>query len=191
MKNRLRAFIAVRPGIKVLNQIKKLEQKIKPELSGVRWVREEKIHITLKFLGDIKSSDIGNICRVIESSTADLTAFRLYCSNIGVFSDKRRPSVLWTGIGGDFKRFKDIEKRISLSLDKFDLLQGKGDFVPHLTIGRFKKGIIYRDISDTVSKFSSFISDDFVVDEIILFQSKLSRMGVDHIPLFRCKIVHK
>ena len=49
----IRAFIGVTIDPSVAGKISEAQAKIERKLSGIRWVGQDKLHFTLKFLGPI------------------------------------------------------------------------------------------------------------------------------------------
>ena len=54
----IRAFIGVQIAPQVRARISEAIAQLAPELFGIRWVREENFHFTLKFLGLIEEPQI-------------------------------------------------------------------------------------------------------------------------------------
>ena len=69
---------------------------VKPRVHGARWVRPEGLHITLKFLGNVKDEKRGAIEGAL--NTMRSPGFTLSLHNIGVFPTPKHPRVLWIGI---------------------------------------------------------------------------------------------
>jgi 2'-5' RNA ligase len=56
MSNTIRTFLAIELPEKITYTISKVQEEIKSYGLKIRWVRPENIHLTLKFLGDIKTA---------------------------------------------------------------------------------------------------------------------------------------
>ena len=61
MSDSIRAFVALKLPESIISSIKKIQEDMKLCRFPVRWVRPEKIHLTIKFFGEITESDIKNI----------------------------------------------------------------------------------------------------------------------------------
>ena len=68
MSNTIRTFIAIELPEKIIYTISKVQEEIKSCGLKIRWVRPENIHLTLKFLGDIKAADTENVARAVSES---------------------------------------------------------------------------------------------------------------------------
>ncbi|HNT57859.1 MAG TPA: 2'-5' RNA ligase family protein, partial [Syntrophales bacterium] len=53
----IRSFLAIDLSPAVRERIGGIQEKLKTILKGVRWVRPEGIHLTVKFFGDIYERD--------------------------------------------------------------------------------------------------------------------------------------
>jgi 2'-5' RNA ligase len=99
---------------------------------SLKWIREDRMHLTLRFFGDIPESEVGRICRVLSSWNPGPLEFSL--DSIGSFGNRRSPSVFW--LGGNFP---EEVSRIAFKLGRIPDDKGrKGEqrFVPHLTFAR-------------------------------------------------------
>ncbi len=62
-----------------------------PGGDAVRWVREETLHVTLRFLGDIDCGQIARLTGCVREQTAVLSPFRLQLGGVRPFPSRRRP----------------------------------------------------------------------------------------------------
>ena len=65
----MRLFVAIDIEPQVRDRITRIQQQLKRDvnLSGkeVRWVRPERIHLTLKFLGEVPDKIVTQVCDVV------------------------------------------------------------------------------------------------------------------------------
>ena len=99
----VRAFIAIKLSSEVLDQVGRLQDRVRQDLPPglVRWVRPEGIHLTLKFLGDVEQSRLSDIERALCGACTLHVPFGLRFGDLGCFPNSRRPRVVWVGIGPD------------------------------------------------------------------------------------------
>jgi 2'-5' RNA ligase len=64
----MRCFIAIDIAEKIRAELADLQQDIADNAgvrkSDVKWVRPESMHLTLKFLGEIRDREVMDVCRV-------------------------------------------------------------------------------------------------------------------------------
>jgi len=158
---------------------KYLEQDIK----GIRWVKKQNIHITLKFFGDTSQEKKSVLIRSVSEVCNKFLPFDMCIEKAGVFPNNKNPGIIWLGVrdagGNIFKIQKLIEN--NLFSQGFDREEKK--FIPHLTIAR----INYKNnnIMNLVREFllASLKTSDFVIEGLVLFKSLLYKEGVIYEPL--------
>ena len=144
--------------------------------SDIKWTEPENMHITLKFLGDVKVDKIPKISAKLKNIAKSHDEFKPLLKGVGVFKDFYRPKILWFGLRNcpEFEKIKnDIEN--SLSDIGFEIDYRK--FTPHLTVGRFKTSVS----SDQLKKFVNTNREVYLqavsIRDIILYESVLSSAG--------------
>ena len=63
---KIRLFIALPLTCEVRRKLRVITASLSERISGVRWSRAENIHLTLKFLGDVKTKKVGEIKRLLK-----------------------------------------------------------------------------------------------------------------------------
>ncbi len=173
-----RVFLAIDLPGDVKEQIVAIQNKLKFLLEGVRWVRPEGIHLTLKFFGDILSDDIAQISEVIENKTRDSVPMTFNTDKIGAFPNLERRRVLWLGMTGDTQKLLTLQQAIETGLEPHGFKREKRRFRPHLTLGRAKssRGMIL-GLSEAVTTENNYNTGDFTAQGLTLFQSELKPGG--------------
>ena len=109
-------------------------------LSGVRWVRPEAIHLTLKFLGEIEDPQVEAVLESIERAARGSGKLMLSLSEVGAFPNFKSPRVILVGLEGDLDPLKEIQSRIDQGVySTIGLPKEKREFSPHLTLGRVRE----------------------------------------------------
>jgi len=99
MEEKTRAFIAIELEPEIKSIIHTFESKLIPKSpSGLRWVKTDQIHLTLKFLGDINKHQVELISKAISQVANENHAFNLNLAGTGVFPNWRNPRTLWIGL---------------------------------------------------------------------------------------------
>lgn len=169
-----RLFIALEIPEEVINRIVELRDEIYGKDSSVRWEKKEKLHITLKFLGDTEEELIPQIVAELEELITECPIFDMTFSKFGLFFRNRKPRILWAGFEKNDRLHKFVEG-INYRLKKFGFDVESRKFKSHVTILRVKGNEDIRKIN----KFSerSFPSLDFQCGRITLFKSELKPTG--------------
>lgn len=177
----LRLFIAVPLSPFLVERISQIQASWKKEAEGLRWVKPENVHITLKFLGNVPKGEVEGIGQVLKEVTKGKEAFPLRIGGTGAFPAKANARVVWIGVEDERGALKEIFEELEQRLQKLGFPREERPFKPHLTLGRVKgrKG-----------KRFSFLDRDadlevgiLQVKEVVLFKSDLRPTGAEYTPL--------
>ncbi len=146
----------------------------------VKWVEEENLHLTLKFLGEVKEERVEEISRVLREIRRSEKRFELSLEDIGAFPSERSPRVIWIGVGKGREEIIRLQERIEEGLTPLGFKKEERGFHPHLTIARVKKRADFKELFDL-----SYKSRVFLVDSVTLFKSTLTPKGPIYEPLDR------
>jgi 2'-5' RNA ligase len=143
----IRTFIAVDLPPSVLEALGQVCSQLQEKLpdTPVRWVNFQKMHLTLKFLGDISKENIGMVEKILQSEAAKRQAMEIGVGGIGAFPKMRHPRVIWIGIEAPTDLF-DLRRGIEDGVARLGYNYDKYDFTPHLTLGRISRKASARDV---------------------------------------------
>lgn len=99
---------------------------------GVRFVRPEKLHLTLVFLGDAEPEGVMAACAEVCARHAPT---ELFSTTLGGFPDLRRPKVVWLGVEGGIDALSALQADLAAALG-----QSTAEYIPHLTLARVSPG---------------------------------------------------
>ncbi|MCX6152643.1 MAG: RNA 2',3'-cyclic phosphodiesterase [Candidatus Kapabacteria bacterium] len=143
-------------------------------VSSGKWVEQENLHFTWKFLGDV---DIHSIHKIQCSLNQYLQYFNqeLALGSLGAFSSLLRPNVLYVNL----KFINDAHLQIYSKMD--NILSGLGfqsdgrTFSPHLTLCRIKSSTA--EIKNKILSYKESNFGKMSGFEINLIESQLTRNG--------------
>jgi len=144
------------------------------------WTQPSSLHVTLKFLGEIRQSQVEEISRELNRITNHHRPLRLKIHEIGVIPNWKRPRVLWLGVGSNGTALQDLQAEVWHQLDKYCVKREKNEFHPHLTIGRFKSFAAIDTAKNVIISHRGFKTEHFDVNGIVLYRSVLSPSGAVH-----------
>ena len=145
-------------------------------VAGVRWVKPEQLHLTLRFIGGVTRER----CVAIRESLASLHApsFPLSLRGVGSFPASGGARVLWTGVEPSVPlvSLRDrIEERVVAAGCE---AEGR-PFSPHITLARLK-GLPRHLLASYCARHAAFSAGPFAVKEFLLYSSVLTREGSIH-----------
>jgi 2'-5' RNA ligase len=178
----MRTFLAVEASENARRAIHDFTQQESKKGLPIKWVGFDKLHITLKFLGEIDEKKRTEISPVIETICRKNAPFVVEMAGVGCFPDPRNPRVLWVGVKQGGKELCAIATELEKELAPFGFKEEKR-FHPHLTIGRVKKRCSVEDIlTRTIS------AEPYEVSSLVLFRSTLRPDGPIYDELSRFKL---
>ena len=173
----VRCFVCV----EVVNQINiRNIETILDKLStfkGIRPVKPNQLHLTLKFLGEVSENRLVEIEKELHS--IKLHSFETELSHMGFFPNEHRPRVIWIGLSEGKSQLISLAQEIDERLSKIGFPKEKRKFSPHLTVGRIKK--LYPDeqqkVVEYVHSIDSVVEKKEVIKSFILKKSTLTPQG--------------
>lgn len=191
----IRTFIAVDLPPSVLEALGQISVQLQEKLldTPVRWVDFRKMHLTLKFLGDISTENIGMVEKILQSEAAKRQAMEIGIGGIGAFPKMRHPRVIWIGIEAPTELF-DLRRGIEDGVARLGYNYDKYDFTPHLTLGRISRKASARDVRKVGSVLSEF-QVGFIgvarIEAVHLYKSDLNPDGAKYTRLFSAGVVEQ
>ena len=187
MSETLRAFVAIELPDQTKSALAKLIEELRrADVRGVRPVRPDGIHLTLKFLGDIGEDLVQPVVNAISPIARAHRPFKLRLGSPGAFPRGNSPRVLWVGIEGDLTALLDLQRQIEGALASLGFARDSREFSPHLTVARFNNSASLRDrLRAGQALFSAHI-DSLLgtnVDRVTLMQSTLLPSGAVYRPI--------
>lgn len=140
MQKTIRAFIAINLPREIKTYLGQFTADLAEQVPNraVRWVKPDRMHLTLRFLGDTDVMLLPDIQRALDKTAAQHQPFNLYLEGFGCFPNCKRPRVLWTGVGGQIEAAGQLKGDIDSALVSLGWEAENRPFRPHLTVGRVK-----------------------------------------------------
>jgi 2'-5' RNA ligase len=173
-----RIFTAVDISAKVRCKVSDYIDELRREFSDLRvgWERPEKLHLTLKFLGDVDDGQLQDLNDAARETAKRISAFDLRVSKTGVFASAKNARILWLGVEDETGSLPKLNELLESACEEKGFLREKRSFKPHLTIARIReprqsKELIERHLQN------DFQSNEFTISEIVIYQSQLQKSG--------------
>lgn len=195
----IRAFVAIELSDDAKRALTALIQSLRGlRIDGLRLVRLEGMHLTLKFLGDIDASRVPRIADAMATVSARHTSFRLTLAEPGFFPNADRARVLWVGVDGDLRPLRQLQRDVDETLAVLGFAAEKRPFNPHLTIARMRDSAARADRRRAADALAAYPLPPGIVisaNAVSLMQSELRPGGavytrIAHAPLGRKTPTH-
>jgi len=181
----LRAFFALEPDPASRRAAGVVRDALasRPHGDGVKWVRDDEFHVTVRFLGQVAAATVAPLVERVGAQLRDVPGFDLALDGLHAFPTPRRPRVIVL----DLEPAAPAE-RLAAAVERGVLEAGFAPedrpFHGHLTLGRVRRGRRAPPLDDV----SPVGAPPFPVREVVLFQSHLDRNGSRYTPLERLSL---
>lgn len=136
MSEMIRAFIAFDlDNEQLIKRIAEIQEKLVNTGVGLKIVKPQNIHVTLRFMGNIDQKNIERIYEAMKE--VQFNPFTMEVKGLGVFPNLSYIRVIWAGITVGAEELKNIHRQLE---PKLNIIGFKPDrrFSPHLTIARVR-----------------------------------------------------
>jgi 2'-5' RNA ligase len=140
------------------------------------WVREQNLHLTLKFFGDTPLERVEQLSRALQAAAARMTQFEIAIRDRGSFAPRGKPSVLWIGIEDASANLNKLHDALENECERAGFARDDRSFNPHLTIARLRGSQGARNLSD-LHKSTYLPAMRVRVQDVCLIRSELSSAG--------------
>ena len=192
MSESIRTFIAVELSEQAKARIEQAIDSMKSQgLSGVRWVKPEGMHLTLKFLGEITPPMVDKVTQALKEACQRVKPFNLALSHTGAFPNLERPRVLWVGLTGDLEPLHELQGRIEARMQRLGFFSENRRFSPHVTLGRVRDGTRPGDryrIGEALGRVAVEDVPSWQVETVNLMRSTLTPAGAIYTPLAKISL---
>jgi len=176
MSEGMRCFIAIQLSQEIKQALGQIEQELQKGIRGVKWVKPDNIHLTLKFLGNIGEETVEDIKKILDEAVSGVRPFKIRLSAAGAFPSPSRPRVIWVGIGEGKNESTELADRIDEETAHLGIEKESRAFHPHLTLARVKF-LKERDAVKDAFASLKVPQAEMSAKKITLFQSTLTGEG--------------
>lgn len=171
----IRAFVALPLPDAIRAGVADTIRRLKPLLPDARFVREEGVHITLRFLGWTPAETLARLEEPLRAAAADCPPVEIVVRGLGVFAERGSPRVLWMGLDlpSSVRTLQEACERAAVDAG---LAPETRAFHPHLTLARWR-GRSRRPALPEVNLGCAR------VEHLVLYRSELRASGAVHTPL--------
>ncbi len=182
----MRTFIAFKPPKEVRRRIGEMQSHWRSAGLGVRWVKPDNIHLTLKFLGDTDPSLGSTVRTAMQTAVSGQRPLELATGGLGGFPSLKRPRVIWQAVTGDIERLRTIQTRLAAGLAPCGFKPEGRPFRAHLTTGRIRNPKRWgAGASAMVAQHGDMPPQPFTADTLIWYRSQLHPQGAVYSELAR------
>lgn len=186
----MRTFVAIDIDEKIRTAICDLQKKLRgaagTDDGRIKWTDPSSIHLTLKFLGEVKDKEIAEVCEIVARTVAKHKNFDINVAQLGCFG--RPAKVVWAGVDGKNAALRNLQQDLE---DAFDLAGWPPEvrrFSAHLTVCRIKNSGLGAKLERIVENFGDVRLGSFNAKAACVYESKLTSAGPIYTLLSRSKL---
>jgi 2'-5' RNA ligase len=173
-----RIFVAIDISDEARSRTAQYVESLRKDFPRLRvgWDKPEKLHLTLKFLGDTTEMQLDKLQNIVEEISKKIERFSLQIAETGVFPSPQKARVLWIDVVDKSGNLAKINSFLETECEKIGFSKEKRNYKPHLTIARLREP----QFSDKLVKShleNNFEPVGFEISEIAIYESKLQPTG--------------
>jgi 2'-5' RNA ligase len=187
-KQRVRVFCALElpedVRARVAAHVACVREGVEPSLK-IGWERAEKLHLTLKFVGEIEAGRVEALTRAANRAAEAAGTFALTLREAGAFPAGGNPRVLWLGLHDDGGRLAELHARLEAECERENFPREARPFRPHITVARIRVANAAARHAARLHREGAFAPATFGVGEFVIMRSQLGAGGSRYTVLSR------
>jgi RNA 2',3'-cyclic 3'-phosphodiesterase len=186
----MRLFVAINFTSKDRQRMGRASRKMREADLPVRWVDPDQIHLTLKFLGEVRPERVAPVRAAVARVASKTQPFTMNMGGSGAFPTTRRPKVIWLGAEAS-PELRCLKHDLEWELAPLGFEREVRAFHPHVTLGRARpdaRAGDFRGFEELVAAMD--FSAEITVRSIDLMKSALSAKGARYEKLLTARLGH-
>lgn len=185
----MRLFVSLSLPKKDRERIHRTARKLRETDMPVRWIDAGDLHITLKFLGEVRRERLEEVEQAMNRVASTTKAFSTRFGGFGAFPSIRQPRVIWLGVGAN-PELRCLKQDLEWSFGDLGFEAETRAFHPHVTLGRAddRDGAgAFRGLDDVMADLEC--EGEVKVTTLDLMRSQLSPQGSTYTVLSSARLV--
>ncbi len=171
---KIRLFIALIINDEFLDIINSFRENIYPNDGKIKWESKDKLHITLKFIGDVEEETVPILLDKLESVVKNHNKIKVNFTKFNIIKKYSEPKILWLELHRS-ELLENLYNDINSVLTNIGFESERKRFKPHLTLLRIKRNA-------NINKLETLRNSDIdfpgtYLEEVALIRSQLLPTG--------------
>lgn len=186
MNDSKRLFLAFELPDPVVAGIVKIQDGYRSKFPQFKWVKQENLHVTLHFLGDVPSKETNCLIAKLEPLLLNQKALDVCLGSLGVFPHWLKPRVLWLSLQGkDRLLVEELQRKTGELFRKMGYQLEQRSYMPHLTLARIQDGVNNVNQFMKIKEEPIHHQSSFYITKLCLYASILTPQGPIYKPIHR------
>jgi len=169
--------VAVEMDASICTVLTTLIRELAASTADVRWVNPKNIHLTLKFLGNIRDEDIPRAAQIVDDSFRGISPFEIEVKGLGAFPSVSSPRIIWAGCQETGVNLEEIHKTLDKRFASLGVKREKRKFHSHITLGRARSKRNIEPLTRDIADWADLQIGTQIVDKVLLMESRLRPTG--------------
>jgi len=183
----VRLFVAIELTAEMRDALREVQGSLGRATEGIRWVRPEQLHLTIKFLGEVTDGKVSRVAEAVARSAARSSVFEMQLTECGCFPLRGPVRIVWVGTHDGSGALQECVNTVEEEMEGIGFPKESRPFSAHLTIGRAKDGRGASGIRAPVER-CKVTPVRQSVDELTLMSSVLSPKGPSYSVVSKAKL---
>ncbi len=184
----MRTFLAVDIDKNARSLVSQAISRIDVSKAKVKWVADQNLHVTLRFLGEVDDSKLPGICQLVADAASEVAAFDFRVSEIVCVPKAGPVRMFWAGVTDPTGQMNLLYENISLLLEAEGYPPETRPFLPHITLGRVKVDHTGGQLAGQVAQFAGCDFGLVCADSVTVYGSNLTPAGPVYSVIDRCPL---
>ena len=173
----MRLFLAINFPEAVRAAVHHAVQPLRDAAPRVGWTEAERLHLTMKFLGEQPESVADDVSNAVSTAVARHRPFDVTITGLGAFPSFRRARIVWIGLSAD-PRLELLHHDVELACEAVGFAPEGRTFRPHVTLGRLRQPGKVDELRalSTAARAVTFV-EQVMVDRVELMESRPGKGG--------------
>ncbi|HEY7971190.1 MAG TPA: RNA 2',3'-cyclic phosphodiesterase [Candidatus Limnocylindrales bacterium] len=154
-----------------------------PDGRGIRWVRLDGLHLTLRFIGPTDNDRVPIVAEAVHEAAAGEASTRLRLAGAGAFPPHGRPRTIWLGIDEGVDRLTALTARLDEALAARGWDPETRPFRAHVTLARTDGARSGPATAAALREAAADLSVVSAVDRLVLYESVTGGGPARYVPL--------
>jgi 2'-5' RNA ligase len=176
----MRCFVAVALPPDVRKLLVQVQDALRRSDAHVKWVEEENLHLSLKFLGELDPDAVATLKGALSIEALQWTRMDLTYEGVGTFPERGLPRVVWAGCSGDLPKLAALAGAVERCAEQVGVPRERHPFAAHLTLGRVKSDRNVKRLMSAIENQRHVPLGKDTVKEFVLYESTLTDRGPEY-----------
>jgi 2'-5' RNA ligase len=178
----MRLFVALPAANAVRQTIAPILDELRTAHWPVRWVRADRLHVTLRFFGETDSSRGEAIGRMLADAVVGIGPMAGELVGLALLPGGRRARAVHLELDAP-PALELMQDRIARGAEALGFAPEGRLFRPHVTVARVRAGA--RLSAAALERLeATLLAIPFPIDHVVLYQSRLTAQGPDYTALY-------